>query len=168
MTNRKVLACMTVLAILALAAPAWSQLGGGRGGTIRVNGGPRSGLFVPGLPMIGHRPYINYRMRVNLPGLYRIDCVSSNPGTFDPYLRLFLHGRQIAANDNGAGNRNARIRHILAPGTYTVRVTTLRQGQIPIPTPFTLRATSQTTPGGIPTPAIPEGIPIPVDIIPQL
>jgi len=165
MKNRKVLSFVTVLAVLLVAAPAWTQVSG-RGGSITPNGGSRSGLFIPGLPFAGGRPYVDYRMRVSLPGLYRIDCVSSSPGTFDPYLRLFLHGRQVAANDNGAGNRNASIRHILVPGTYTVRVTTVRHGAIPIPTPFTLRATSQTVPGGIPTPPIPAGIPI--DLIPQL
>ena len=157
-----------VAVIMVFATPAQTQVSG-RGGVITPNGGPRSGLFIPALPLepSTSRPYIDYTLQVSLPGLYRIDCVSSNPSTFDPYLRLLQGGAQIAADNNSGGNTNARIQTILLPGRYTVRVTSARPGAIPIPTPFTLRATSQTTPGGLPTPPIPTQLPIDIPI-PQL
>jgi hypothetical protein len=156
------------LTVLALATPAHTQVSG-RGGLITPNGAPRSGLFIPALPLdlTNSRPYIDYTLTISLPGLYTIDLVSSNPGTYDPYLRLISGGRQLASNDNGGGSNSARISQILMPGTYTVRVTSARRGAIPVPTPFTLRVNSQTIPGGIPTPAIPEGLPIDIPI-PQL
>lgn len=166
MKTSKFLFLVTALAVVSLATPGWTQMSG-RGGEIAPNGGPRSGLFIPDLPIgpSGH-PYVDYEMSISLPGIYRIECVSSNARTFDPYLQLFLNGQQVATNDNGGGNLNARIRTPLVPGRYTVRVSTLRRGVIPMPTPFTLRVVSQTVPGGIPTPPIPNVLPnIP---IPQL
>ena len=166
--TRKMAFLLTAVTVMALSAPAWAQMSG-RGGSIAPNGNPRSGLFIPGLPIEprSSRPYIDYVVNIQLPGLYRIDCVSSNGGTFDPYVRLFRGGRQIAANNNGGGGVNARIQTILIPGRYVIRVSTLRQGAIPIPTPFTLRVSSQTIPGGIPTPAMPEQLPLNIPI-PQL
>ncbi len=168
MKLRTFLCFVATLAVVAIATPAYTQLSG-RGGIINPNSGPRSGLFIPALPLDSshRRPYIDYTLNISLPGIYRIDLVSSNPGTYDPYLRLFSQGRQLASNDNGGGGNSARIQRLLLPGRYTVRCTSARRGAIPIPTPFTLRVGSQTIPGGIPMPAIPSGLPIDIPI-PQL
>ena len=159
---------VAIVAILSITTPAFTQVSG-RGGIISPNGNPRSGLFIPALPIdpSSRSPYIDYTLNINLPGLYRIDCVSSNPSTFDPFLRVFRNGAQVAVDDDSGGNLNARVQTILLPGSYTVRVMSARPGSIPLPTPFTLRASSQTIPGGLPTPAIPEGFPIDIPI-PQL
>ena len=100
------------------------------------------GAFHPGLPMdpSGY-PYVDYTMTVSRPGVVTIRLVSGNTGTYDPYLRLFLGGRQIASNDDGGGGLNSQISQFLQPGMYTVRVSKFGSGPVRIPTPFTLTAT---------------------------
>ena len=76
------------------------------------------------------------------PGTYVINLVSPNSSAYDPYLRLLQNGAEIEHDDDGGGYPNSRITRMLAPGTYQVRVTSFRRGQIAAPAPFSLTVTN--------------------------
>lgn len=109
------------------------------GGNMLTLGMPTASVFAPGLPVDGeNRAYIDYTLNIASPGNYTISLISANSSAYDPYLRLMQNGAEIEHDDDGGGYPNSRISRMLAPGTYTVRVTSFRRGQIQAPAPFTL------------------------------
>jgi hypothetical protein len=104
---------------------------------------PVSGMFSPGLPVdADNRAYMDYTLDVVAPGNYTITLISPSSAAYDPYLRLMQFGGELDSNDDGAGYPNSRISRMLTPGSYTVRVTSFRRGQIAAPAPFTLTVTN--------------------------
>ncbi len=100
-----------------------------------------TGMFHPGLPFdpSGY-PYVDYTMTVARPGVVTIDLRSASTSSYDPYLRLFAGGAQIAYDDDGGGALQSRISQLLQPGVYTVRVSKYGSGPVRAATPFTLTA----------------------------
>jgi hypothetical protein len=110
-----------------------------QGGQMVTVGVPMSGVFAPGLPVDGEdRAYIDYTLNVAAPGNYTINLVSPNSAAYDPFLRLLQNGVELEHDDDSGGYPNSRITRQLAPGNYTVRVTSFRRGQIDAPAAFTL------------------------------
>lgn len=111
-------------------------------------GTPTTGFFAPALPVdTDGKPYVDYQLAVSTAGTYRFDLVSSNPGVYDPYIRLMQGTNELAHDDDGGEGLNSQLSHSLQPGTYTVRVTRFGSGQVTAPTPFTLTV-SPATAGG--------------------
>jgi hypothetical protein len=81
---------------------------------------------------------MDYVLNVNAPGTYTVDLVSSSASVYDPYLVLIQNGMEVESNDDGGGYPNSRISRFLGPGTYVVRVSSFRRGQLPAPASFTL------------------------------
>ena len=113
------------------------------GSTVALNI-PVSAMFSPGLPEEADtgRAYMDYTFTVAAPGNYAITLISPNSTAYDPYLRLMQNGAELEHNDDGAGYPNSRITRMLTPGTYVIRVTSFRRGQIAAPAPFTLTVTN--------------------------
>jgi hypothetical protein len=122
-------------------------------------GAPIRGTFAPGLPVDGSgRPYVDYNVQINAPGQYRIDLTSSNASLYDPLLELRQGGAVLARDDDGGGYPNSRVTISLNPGSYVVRASSFRAGQVPAPVGYTLTiAASQAPPPPGPGPGM--GIP---------
>ena len=105
---------------------------------------PVSAMFAQGLPVEpdSGRAYMDYVFNVAAPGNYTITLISPNSSAYDPYLRLMQNGVELEHDDDGAGYPNSRISRQLMPGSYMIRVTSFRRGQIAAPAPFTLTATA--------------------------
>jgi hypothetical protein len=117
--------------------PAFPTVGGG----VVTVGSPVAGMFTPGLPVDGdNRAYMDYSLTLAAPATYTITLMSPSSAAYDPYLRLMQNGVELEHDDDGAGYPNSRISRFLAPGTYTVRVTSFRRGQVAAPAAFTLMA----------------------------
>ncbi len=144
---------MAVVGILLGAAPAYAQYGGGM---VVANGAPVSGVFAPGLPIDprNNRAYVDYILQITVPGQYQIDLTSANSSAYDPYLYVYQNGVQVAANDDGGGYPNARVRRHFNPGTYVVRASSFRSGMPRMAGHFTLRV-SGGQPVGIPAVGMP-------------
>ena len=114
----------------------------GGGGALMVNV-PVQGMFMPGIPLEpdSGRAYMDYTLSIGMPGVYTITLISPDSSAYDPYVRLMQNGMELEHDDDGAGYPNSRIMRQLMPGTYVVRVTSFRRGQIPAPAPFTLTVT---------------------------
>jgi hypothetical protein len=130
--------CLSIVVLLTAVA---CNRGGGssEGGAVSV-GSPVSGTFGTGLQTDAEgKPYIDYTLTVSSAGSYRIDLVSSDTDTYDPYVSL-LQGTNVLGSDDDGGDAalQSRLTQELQPGTYTVRVTRYGSGQIDSSVPFTL------------------------------
>ena len=113
--------------------------GSSAGGAVSV-GSPVQGTFGTSLPTDGEgKPYVDYTLTIAAAGSYRIDLVSTNTDTYDPYVAV-LQGTNVLGSDDdgGDGPLQSRLTQTLQPGTYTVRVTRYGSGQIDSAVPFTL------------------------------
>jgi hypothetical protein len=112
------------------------------GGQVITANIPMQGVFMPGLPLDNEqRAFMDYTLNVGSPGYYTITLISSDSSAYDPYLRLMQNGVQLENDDDSAGYPNSRISRQIMPGSYVVRVTSFRRGQIPAPASFTLTVT---------------------------
>jgi hypothetical protein len=127
-------------------------------GAATVNA-PVRGTFAPGLPIDGSgRPYVDYTVQIGQPGQYRFDLVSANASLYDPFLELRQGGMLLSRDDDGGGYPNSRITISLNAGTYVVRASSYRQGQVPAPVAFTLTiapVNAPPPPGQVPGMGIP-------------
>lgn len=63
----------------------------------------------------------DYTLQIDTDGLYRIDMIATQ-SELDPYLTLLdSNGMELASDDDGGNNLDARIQIPLATGTYTLR-----------------------------------------------
>lgn len=121
------------------ATPAVPAAAPPAGGQALMVGTPLNAAFAPGLPVdVEGRPYLDYTLNVAAPGQYTITLSSPNGLAYDPYLHLMQNGVAIQSDDDSGGYPNAQIAAQLAPGVYTVRVSSFSRNQIAQPAPFTL------------------------------
>jgi hypothetical protein len=121
------------------AIPAVPAVTPPAGGQVLTVGTPLNAAFAPGLPVDAEgRPYLDYTLNVAAPAQYTITLSSPNGLAYDPYLHLMQNGVVMQSDDDGGGYPNAQIATQLAPGTYTVRVSSFSRNQIAQPAPFTL------------------------------
>ncbi|AZV94021.1 hypothetical protein CBF45_10045 [Bordetella sp. J329] len=64
---------------------------------------------------------LDYSVHIDTDGLYRIDMIATH-SDLDPYLTLLdSNGMELASDDDGGNNLDARIQIPLAAGEYTLR-----------------------------------------------
>ncbi|CAM4378035.1 hypothetical protein [Kerstersia similis] len=69
----------------------------------------------------GTGPSQDYSLQIDTDGLYRIDMIATQ-SELDPYLTLLdSNGMELASDDDGGNDLNARIQIPLAAGNYTLR-----------------------------------------------
>lgn len=125
------------------AAPASAPSAAPAAGPLAV-GTPAQGSFGTSLPVDGEgKPYIDYPLTVAAVGSYRIDLVSSDTSTYDPYVRLLRGTDQVGEDDDGGGDLQSRLVADLQPGAYTVRVTRYGAGQLDSAVSFTLTVSQE-------------------------
>ena len=88
-------------------------------------------------------------------GEYQIDAAATEN---DPAVMLYKDDERIGRDDDGGGDRNARLFAFLAPGTYTARVTEIDWQ--PVEAKVRVQAAAPITPAG--TVKVGESLDVPV------
>jgi len=67
-----------------------------------------------------------YSISLQREGLYSFDCAKADTGNLDPMITLENENRiQLDSDDDGGGNRDAKILRLMNPGKYMLNVTSV-------------------------------------------
>lgn len=135
-----------VLGLLStIAVVVWSGMAAGvaSGGELTI-GETASGEIGPSTPVgAAGKPYVDYQFNVTSLGSIRLDLVSENGESYDPFLSILGDGgNMLTSDDDGGEDLNSRLVHEFRPGEYVIRVTSYDVSVPDSPVRYHLSATA--------------------------